>query len=331
MATEPTATVVVVSRDRWSPAPATLTTLLERTDPRHPVVLVDALAPKPVSATFARFAAAGRVRVVRRRRFLASNEARNAGADGARTAWIAFVENDAVLSEGWLERLLAVGEAKDAASVYPAYLQRERRGAVVHGLGADVTVTGAPGAAVLREHQFSIGRLWRDVVDDLEPVARVQAEPHAVVIRREVLDRIGGLDEGLLGWFDHTDLGLHHRRLGLSAWFAPDVTCLYLPPPPVAWRDVPTFALRWGRDWFDRSLTHLCDTWGLDRDDGEWDVHERYRVDVRRQVLGRWARFGPVVDGAVAPIERATARRWHARRAHAPVRSLGERRDANDR
>ena len=314
MVAEPTATVVVVSRDRWSPAPATLTTLLERTDRRHPVVVVDAHAPKPVSGTFDRLAASGRVRVVRSGRALASNEARNAGADGARTEWVAFVENDVVLSVEWLERLLAVGEAKDAASTYPAYVEREPRGAVVHGLGADVEVTGPPGAMILREHQVDGGRLWRDVVDGLEPVARVQAEPHAVVVRREVIDRIGGLDEGLLGWFEHTDLGLHHRRLGMSAWLVPDVTCLYLSPQRVAWRDLPTFALRWGRDWFDRSLTHLCDTWGLRRDDGEWDEHERYRVGVRRQALGRWARLSPVVDRAAAPIERATVRRWDARR-----------------
>jgi GT2 family glycosyltransferase len=314
---QPSATVVVVSRDRWSLAPATLATLLERTDVRHPVVVVDGAAPTPVAAAFDRLAAEGRVRVVRRGRFLAGNEARNVGADRARTEWVAFVENDTVLSAGWLERLLTVGEAEDAASAYPAYVQPEARGAVVHGLGADVEVVGPEGAAVLREHHTGIGSLWRDVADHLVASSRVQAEPHAIVIRREFLEQIGGFDEGLLGWFDHTDLGLHHRRHGVESWCVPDVTCLYLAPPPVAFRDVPTFALRWGSDWYDRSLTHLCETWGLDRHDGGWDEHERYRREVRRAALGPWSKLGPVAERAMTTVEHAATRRWDARRARA--------------
>jgi hypothetical protein len=60
-----TATVVVVSRDRWSMATTTLDLLLARTDPRHPVVVVDGRAPRRVGAEFDRLAATGRVRLVR--------------------------------------------------------------------------------------------------------------------------------------------------------------------------------------------------------------------------------------------------------------------------
>src|SRR5262249_5504457 len=123
MGAKPTATVVVTARDRWAQAPATLDSLLAHTDPRHPVVVVDARAPRRVAAAFDTVARSGRVRVVRRRRHLAGNEARNLGADGAATEWIAFVENDSVLSDGWLDALIAAGESKDAASAYPVFLQ----------------------------------------------------------------------------------------------------------------------------------------------------------------------------------------------------------------
>ena len=83
MTSEPTATVVVVCRDRWSLASETVHTLVARTDPRHRIVVVDARAPRAVGAAFDRLAAVDRVRVVRRPRVLAGNEARNAGADGA--------------------------------------------------------------------------------------------------------------------------------------------------------------------------------------------------------------------------------------------------------
>ena len=95
----------------------TLDLLLTRTDPRHPVVVVDGRAPQPIAAVFDRLAASGRVRVVRRGDYLAGNEARNMGLGEARTEWITFVENDTVLSDGWLERLLTVGERRNAARV----------------------------------------------------------------------------------------------------------------------------------------------------------------------------------------------------------------------
>jgi GT2 family glycosyltransferase len=310
----PTATVVVVSRDRWSLAPTTLDRLLASTDSRHPVVVVDGGSPKRVSVAFDRAVASGRVGVVRRNRFLASNEARNLGADGSRTEWIAFVENDTELSDGWLETLLAAGESRGAASVYPAYLEAGPNGARVHGIGADLDVGGPAGARFIRERQHHSGRLWRDVVDEVVPVERVQAEPHALVIRRELLERLCGLDEGLLSWFDHTDLALHHRQLGATSWFVPEVTCLYRSPPPVAFSDLSSFVLRWGEDWYTRSLDRLCAAWGLDRHDCEWDKHAAYRTSVRRSVLTRWRYMNAVIDRAAKPVERLVTRAWDARR-----------------
>ena len=313
MATAPLATVVVVGRDRWTQAPATLDLLLARTHPRHDVVVVDARAPRAVAAAFDRRAESGRVRVVRRSRHLAANEARNLGADGARTEWLAFVENDVVLSDGWLDALLTAGEARGAASAYPVYLQDRRNGQVVHGLGAELEVGETDGIRHIRERQHDVNRLWREVADEVEPIERVQSEFHAVVVRRELLECMGGLDEGLLSWFDHTDLALHHQRLGAAAWLVPEVTCRYLAPPPVSFVDMPSFLLRWSEDWYERSLDRLCNAWDLDRTDSEWVTHARYRTDIRRSVLTRWSRVNAMIDRAAVPAERLVEW-WNVRR-----------------
>jgi GT2 family glycosyltransferase len=309
----PTATVVVTARDRWSQAPETLDVLLARTDPRHPVVVVDGRSPRPVAGALDRVAATGRIRITRSHHLLAANEARNLGADGARTEWIAFVENDVVPSEGWLDTLLATGEARAAASAYPAFLQPGRDGPFVHGLGADLEVGGEWGSRYVREHQHHLNRLWREVADEVEPAERVQSELHTLAVRRELLERIGGLDEGLLSWFDHTDLALHHHRLGAAAWFVPEVTCLYLAPPPVSLSDVPGFLLRWSKDWYERSLDRLCAVWGLDRDHDEWASHSRYRTWVRRRVPTSWKSVNVALTTATTPVEHLVTR-WDTRR-----------------
>ena len=235
------------------------------------------------------------------------------GADGARTEWIAFVENDVVLDEGWLDTLLAAGEAHGAQSAYPVYLQDSPNGELVHGLGADLDVSEAGSVRHIREHQHELNRPWREVAAAVRPVERVQSEYHAVAVRRELLERMGGLDEGLLSWFDHTDLALHHQRLGAAAWLVPEVTCRYLAPPPVSLTDVPSFLLRWSEDWYERSLDRLCRAWDLDPDDSEWAMHAQYRTDVRRSVLTRWSRVNAAIDRAAVPAERLVEW-WNTRR-----------------
>jgi hypothetical protein len=314
MAVSPKATVVVVARDRWAQAPGTLHDLLERTSPEYPVVVVDGDAPRAVATAFDRAAASGRIHLTRRDRFLASNEARNVGADGARTEWLAFVENDTVMSDGWLDALIAAGEAHDAVTVYPAFLQERRGRMTVHGLGAELEVKGPEGARLIREAQHHSGAVWEEICAGLEPVERVQPEPHAIVIRREFLEHIGGFDEGLLSWFDHTDLALHHLRHGAAAWFVPSVTCTYAPPPPVSMSDIGTFLLRWGPSWYERSLERLCAAWGLDRHDSEWDMHAAYSVHVRRCVPSKWYKLNALMDRAAVPMERLVARRWETHR-----------------
>jgi hypothetical protein len=316
----------VVSRDRWAPAPKSLELLLARTDERYPVVVVDGGAPGAVAAAFDRAATSGRVRIVRRPRFLAGNEARNLGADGASTEWLAFVENDSILSDGWLDELLKVGEASAAASVYPAYLLVRQHGLEVHGLGCDLEVSGPEGAQVIRETQaFEWGQRWNAIARELHPAPRLQGEPHAWVVRREVLERMGGFDEHLLGWFDHLDFALQHRALGLTAWFVPTATCIYMPPPPLALRDVPTFALRWSTDWLIRSRDRICASWGFDPHGPRWSASNDYRLRTLSSLLTGRPRIDAAILRAAVPAQRYNARRWDRLRCdgEAVVRVIG--------
>jgi len=183
-------------------------------------------------------------------------------------------------------------------------------GLEVHGLGCDLELSGPEGAQVIRERGFGWRRHWDDIAGELEPVPRLQGEPHAWVVRREVLERMGGFDEQLLGWFDHVDFALQHRALGLTAWFVPTATCIYVPPPPLAARDVRTFALRWSADWLIRSRDRICASWGFDPQGPRWSHSNDYRVRTLSSLLTGRPRIDTAILRAVAPAQRYNARRW---------------------
>ena len=309
MSRVPDATVVVVARDRWTATPARVRQLIDTTGP-HPVVVVAAGARPSVVRELAqpqRDDALGRVEVVPSDAFLPGNEARNRGASSATGEWLAFVENDVVMSDGWLDALLERGAATGADVVFPAFLVPGPDGPVVHGLGCELEVDGPLGAQRVRETQHLIGRRWDEVEGEVVETERVQSEPHCFVVRRSLYDDLGGLDPGLLGWFDHTDLALHVRARGARSLLVPQATCLY-GPPSLALNDLPTFAKRWGVPWYQASLRHLCATWGLDPLDGEWDGHANYRAAVRRSVPTPWPRVNGLLARVGAPLEGARSR-----------------------
>ncbi|MFN8024906.1 MAG: hypothetical protein U0W40_00700 [Acidimicrobiia bacterium] len=234
-------------------------------------------------------------------------------AGGTSTEWLAFVENDVMLDDGWLDTLLDRAEATGADVVYPAYLQDTATGPKVHGLGAEIELTGAAGARRIGELQHELGRPWAEVAPTVDEADRPQSEPHCFVMRRALYDDLGGLDEELLGWFDHVDLGLHVLELGVRSRMVPTVTCTYVPPPPLARVDWRSFATRWGRPWYDASRARLCATWGLDPNAPGWAPHANYRHFVRASVPTRSRRVNRVLARVTAPLEVVSRRGWALR------------------
>ena len=103
----PTASVVIPTRNRC----ATLATLLERVAPQAEaaaaeVVVVDNGSTDGTPETLRQLEADGKLRIVFEP-IPGATRARNAGARAARGEVVAFVDDDALPSEGWLTALLA--------------------------------------------------------------------------------------------------------------------------------------------------------------------------------------------------------------------------------
>ncbi|WZP01243.1 glycosyltransferase (plasmid) [Isosphaeraceae bacterium EP7] len=150
------------------------------------------------------------VTVIRNAANLGFPAACNQGIAAARGAYLVLLNNDAVVTDGWLDQLIGLAKADPAI-----------------GLAGPMSNDASP------------PQLVEDVpYDDLEEMhefaARFRAEHRGtwlttgklsgfcLLIRRAVVDAIGGLDERFgLGLFDDDDLCLRARRAG----FEPAVAC----------------------------------------------------------------------------------------------------------
>ncbi len=94
-------------------------------------------------------------------------------------------------------------------------------------------------------------------------------EFHCALVRRDVFERFGDLDERLLATKEHIDFCLTIWAGGGRVMLEPDAVVTYLFPGrqrPLTRSDWAFFALRWSPVWQSRSLDHFKDKWSLHAD-----------------------------------------------------------------
>ena len=138
--------------------------------------------------------------------------ARNQALARARGEWIVFMDNDAMVTPGWLPRLLHHGEVDARSGCIGPVSDRAAHGQQIEaGCGSDP--------------------------DDLRRFADGRARSHArqfrftttltsfcVLVRREVIDAIGGFDERFSPWgFEDDDFTLRAALAGFRNRLAQDV------------------------------------------------------------------------------------------------------------
>ncbi len=194
-AAPPVASVLVPTRGGPTLA-QTLAAVAAYTDAPHEVVVIDDASPARVEAPSARV-----IRLESRRGFVG---AANAGARAARTDTLVFLNDDAVVTPGWLTTLLGALARPRAGLVGPA--------------------SNDSGDAATQPADY------RDLPGLLAHAATCEGPAREVdklsllcaAIRRETFDRVGGLDEGYgLGMFEDDELCRQLRRRRLRVLLAP--------------------------------------------------------------------------------------------------------------
>lgn len=257
-------TIIVTSRERFSFSAESLRSLYAHTLIPFTLVYVDVNAPDAVYTELRELADEHDFSLVRVNQYISPNMARNIGLRYATGKYVVFVDNDVEYTDGWLEALVECAEEEQAWVVGPLYLQGALEEKSVHMAAGDMRFEGVWGTRDFEQTQ----RHFMKHLDEVPPTELVRQkcdimEFHCALVRRDVIDRVGGMDEGLLTTREHLDFCQRVLDAGGTVYFEPTSVITYRMPPPFARYDLPYFMLRWSDKWTRSTLAHFANKYGI--------------------------------------------------------------------
>jgi GT2 family glycosyltransferase len=260
---EPLATIVAVPRERFGLTRRALEAIYANTAGAFELVYVDGGSPARIRRYIAAEARARGFTLVRTDRYLTPNEARNLGLRHVRTRYVVFIDNDVVPAPGWLDRLVVCAETTGAWIVGPLYFIGEPEREVIHMAAGDARIEERPtGRRFVERHHFA-GQRAAEVRPLLERQPCEQVEFHCMLVRAEVFERLGPLDEGLRSVAEHSDLCMLVRRHGGDVYFEPEAAVTYVTTGRFGLADYAYFFRRWSEAWTEASIERFREKWEL--------------------------------------------------------------------
>src|SRR5262245_29177704 len=206
--TDPQVTIVVVPRERFSHSERSLTNIYEHTACPFKLRYVSAGAPAPVLRHLEREAQRKSFQLVQAEHYLSPNRARNLGLRGVQTKYVVFLDNDALVTPGWLDALVHCAEETGAWVVGPLSLIGEIKRQTIHMAGGKLRISEDRGQRVLYDEQYLFDASLTELQAPLERRPWDYVEFHCMLVRTDAFERLGPLDEGLLSLHEHIDFCL---------------------------------------------------------------------------------------------------------------------------
>jgi GT2 family glycosyltransferase len=262
--------------------------------------------------------------LLRTEHFLSPNQARNMVLPFVDTEFIAFVDYDTETAPGWLDVLEDCARRTGASIVGPAYLERRGDSLRVHMVGGE---TGVDANGPNR--WFHEGPGLELANGNFAAQETGLAEFHCMLVRRDVFDELGPLDDELRSVREHSDLCLAVRKRGGTIFVEPSLTVTYAPCRRFRLRDREFWIVRWSDAWARATLERFETKWQLSEGDPASaairhfvSFHRRYGyrpwITIAGRVLGpRGRRFFDWIDPVV---QRAALARHRARLSHDAAR-----------
>ena len=257
-------TIVIVPRERFSYSKESLESIYEHTEIPFELVYIDGRSPDSVYKHLKSQAEEKGFKLIRKNRYLSPNEARNIGIQAVDTKYLVFVDNDVVVSSGWLKALVNCAESNQSAVVGPLQCEGLPLHQTVHCAGGEAhVVVDVKGRQLMREKMYFHRQPLEKVRHRLTQRETELIEFHCMLVRRDIFEQVGLLDESMLNIKEHVDFCMQVAKLDGKVYFEPDCVVTYVYAPPIERTDLAYYMLRWGDDWTVKTLEHFREKWNL--------------------------------------------------------------------
>ncbi|WP_019505742.1 glycosyltransferase family 2 protein [Pleurocapsa sp. PCC 7319] len=264
-------TLVVVPRERFSYSRESLESIYQCTDHPFSLVYIDGNSPEKIKQYLEQKAVENQFKLIRTEQYLSPNQARNIGLKHVKTKYLVFLDNDIHVSPGWLKKLIKCAEERDADVVAPLVCIGQKLHSKIHLAGGEarivLEVKNNKMKRKVHEKHYFVNRLVAEVKDQLQQRRCEFAEFHGVLVRTDIFNQIGVLDEKLLSTREHIDFSMSVTAAGGKIYCEPDSVVTYVPDSGFEWSDLTYFMLRWSDAWEVASLEHFSQKWDLPQQD----------------------------------------------------------------
>ncbi|MGD9763460.1 MAG: glycosyltransferase family 2 protein [Candidatus Binatia bacterium] len=305
-------TVVVAARERFGSALESLRSVFDHTGLPFRLIYVDGGSPARLHNRLQRLSRERGFTLIRRNHWLTGNEARNLALEQVDTRYTVFLENDVLVTPGWLEALVGCAEATGAAIVGPLQLLGPVERGFVHVAGGDCHIVTENGRRRFEDRRHFADTSLAEVRDQLKRMPCEQIEYHCMLVRTEAVRSVG-LDPELRNSMEYHDLCMQLRARAQSVYFEPAALVTYLPGDRLDWYERAFFLWRWDERIIERSLQHFARKWNLDAEHPGTEATLNYARWHRKHAWHRlpllgWIRPGWIRRRMLAPPARALGR-----------------------
>lgn len=265
---KPQVTIVVSQRERFSFTRESLESIYQHTTVPFKLIYVDGNSPSKVQKYLEEQSQKRNFHLIRKDYYLSPNQARNLAIPFVDTEYLLFVDNDVLVSPNWLEYLLQCAEETHATVVCPLTCIGKNFGETVHLAGGEAHIVehvkddGRIKRKVHEKHYF-VNRKVAEIQHELKRQKCEFAEFHCMLVRTEIFQKIGLLDEGLLSTREHIDFCMTVNNAGGSFYCEPASVVTYVPGLKWELPELEFFMIRWSNAWEIASLEHFAKKWNL--------------------------------------------------------------------
>jgi hypothetical protein len=197
--------------------------------------------------------------------------------DHVATKYVAFVDNDTLVTEGWLQPLVQCAEETGAWAVGPTICERMPEATWLHGYDGELEIRQTPdGRRYYHDFHYNAHVKLDSVRHQLKRMETPIVEFHAQLVAMEAYKALGKYNENIVNMYDYGDFLLRVQAHGKKIMLEPSSLVTYVPPRGVPSEDREFFELRWCEAWTELTYKSMAEQHGLTLDHPEWKLPHNF-------------------------------------------------------